>query len=115
MPAILDEEIVVDYSTNDSHIHLDPDAATRRARLQLTLKPGETDEVSVPGTRANCPQCVADGTYKPVVRPSNQTYDLTFATRKRDEMIDLKREVAELKEMLNLQMESKKASKEKSA
>lgn len=115
MPAILDEEVVVDYSTNDSHIHIDSDAATRRAKLQLTLKPGETDEVSVPGTRANCPQCVADGSYHPIVRPSNQTYDLSFAARKRDETTEMKSRIAALEEMLNLQMEAKKPSKEKTA
>lgn len=116
MPAILDEEQTVDFSTNDSHIHLDHDAPARRARLRMELKPGETDEVSVPGTRYQCKQCNPDGTLEPLVRANNGTYDLSASRRKQDEVTELRRELAEMKELMNLQMDGQKTSrKEKTA
>lgn len=107
MPAILDIDTPSEFSTNDSHIHLDLEAPAKRARLRTELKPGETDEVLVPGPRQFCQQCNPDGTLPQPARPSNATYDRTFAARKQDETDAMKREIAELREMLNLAMADK--------
>jgi hypothetical protein len=97
------------FSSNDSHIHLNVEGKARRERLNLKLKAGETDEIDAAGPQHLCVQCNAAhmkefGIPVPApARPSNKTYDRSLEIAEANENIRLKQEVADLKEYVEAQ------------
>lgn len=106
-PTIAAEEPV--FSSNDSHMHINPDAKARREKLGLVLKAGETDEVEAAGPHFLCKVCYPNGDGPPPERPSNKTYDRSLEIAEASEKEALKAKVAELSEYIDQQRALAKA------
>lgn len=108
------------FSSNDSHIHLNVEGKARRERLNLTLKAGETDEIDAAGPQHLCVQCNAAHQkefgvpFPPPARPSNKTYDRSLEIAEANENARLKEQVADMSEWIAKQ-KAKDALPKKSA
>lgn len=97
------------FSSNDSHIHVNLEGAARGKKLNVTLKPGETYEIDAAGPQHLCVQCNAAHMKEfgvpvpPPARPSNKTYDRSLEIAEAAENERLKAEVADLKEYVRAQ------------
>lgn len=109
------------FSSNDSHIHINLEGKARRERLNLTLKAGETDEIDAAGPTHLCVQCnkahmEAFGVpVPPPARPSNKTYDRSLEIAEENEKVALRAKVADLEAYVESQRAKERAAPKKPA